>query len=85
VSAVCCSENGRTILYVGIRESGTAPLTFRAPPTGIAELPADVVVAGHRFESALISAVQRGTTAEDHSQGYALAEDAAACCAERLR
>jgi hypothetical protein len=61
---------------VGIRESGTAPLTFRAPPTGISELPADVVAAGRLFESALVSAVQRGTTAEDHSQGYALAEDA---------
>jgi hypothetical protein len=77
VSAVCCSENGRTILYVGVRESGTAPLSFRAAPTGDSELPADVMAAGRRFESALIGAVQRGTTAEDHSQGHALAEDAA--------
>jgi hypothetical protein len=77
VSAVCCSENGRTILYVGIREPGTQPLTFRTPPTGSSELPADILAAGRDFESALVTAVQRGASAEDHSQGYALAQDPA--------
>jgi hypothetical protein len=77
VSAVCCSENGRTLLYVGVREPGTQRLSFRAPPTGGFELPAEIVAAGRDFESALISAVQRGASAEDHSQGYALAEDSA--------
>ncbi len=77
LSPVCCSENGRTILYVGIRERGTAPIAVRPAPSGAARLPAEVVDAGRRFDSALRLAVQRGVTGEDHTSGYALAEDSA--------
>jgi hypothetical protein len=77
VSTVCCSETGRSTLYVGIREVGTPPMVFRAEPSGAARLPGDILAAGVRFESALVSAVQRGETAEDGSQGYSLAQDSA--------
>jgi hypothetical protein len=77
VSTVCCSDTGRTLLYVGIREVGTPPMVFRAVPSGAARLPGDILAAGVRFESALRRAVQRGETAEDGSQGYSLAQDAA--------
>lgn len=77
VSMVCCSETGRTLLYVGIREVGTPPVGFRAEPSGAARLPGDILAAGDRFESALRSAVQRGVTGEDGSQGYSLAQDSA--------
>lgn len=77
VSMVCCSETGRTLLYVGIREVGTPPTGFRAEPSGAARLPGDILAAGDRFEYALVSAVQRGATGEDDSQGYALAQDSA--------
>jgi hypothetical protein len=77
VSTVCCSETGRTFLYVGIREVGTPPMVFRAEPTGSARLPGDILAAGVRFESALMSAVKRGATAEDGSKGYSLALDSA--------
>jgi hypothetical protein len=77
VSSVCCSENGRTVLYVGIREVGTPPKMFRAEPNGAARLPRDILAAGVRFESALMSAVHRGATAEDGSHGYSLAQDSA--------
>lgn len=77
VSMVCCSETGRTILYVGIREAGTPPIGFRAAPSGAARLPDDILAAGDRFASALMSAVQRGVTGEDDSQGYSLAQDSA--------
>lgn len=77
VSMVCCSETGRTLLYVGIREVGTPPIGFRAGPSGTARLPGDILAAGDRFESALISAVRRGATGEDDSQGYSLAQDSA--------
>lgn len=77
VSMVCCSETGRTLLYVGIREVGTPPMAFRAEPTGAARLPGDILAAGERFESALMSAVRRGATAEDGSAGYSLARDSA--------
>jgi hypothetical protein len=75
ISTVCCGENSRPILYVGIRERGTRPITFRPAPAGAARLPADIVAAGSGFESALEKAVQRGVTGEDHSQGYWLAHD----------
>ena len=72
VSTVCCSETGRPLLYVGIREVGTPPMAFRARPRGAVRLPGDVLAAGMRFESALRSAVKRGATAEEDSQGYSL-------------
>ena len=77
VARVCCSENGGTMLYVGIREAGTPAVTYRAAPTGAARLPDEVVAAGEAFESALMSAVRRGAAQEDDSQGYSLAQDSA--------
>ena len=77
VATVCCSETGRPLLYVGIREVGVPPITFGAEPTGDARLPAEVVAAGARFEAALVDAVRRGAAEEDGAQGYALARDAA--------
>lgn len=77
VARVCCSEDGGAMLYVGIRETGTAAVTYRAAPTGAARLPGEVVAAGEAFEDALMSAVRRGAAEEDHSQGYSLAKDSA--------
>ncbi len=77
VARVCCADDGGTMLYVGIREAGTAPATFRAAPTGDARLPDEIVAAGAAFESALISAVRRGAAEEDDSLGYSLARDSA--------
>jgi len=77
VSAVCCSENGRTMLYVGIRERGTPALTFRTAPVRTVPLPAEVLAVEQRFDDALMSAMKRGVSGEDHSQGYSLAQDSA--------
>lgn len=77
VARVCCSEDGGTMLYVGIREAGTPAVTYRTAPTGAIRLPDEVVEAGAAFESALMSAVRRGAAEEDDSQGYSLARDPA--------
>lgn len=77
VARVCCSEDGGTLLYVGIREAGTPAVTYRAAPTGAARLPDEVVAAGEAFDAALMSAVRRGAAQEDDSQGYSLAGDSA--------
>lgn len=77
VARVCCSGDGGTMLYVGIREAGTPAMTYRAAPSGAARLPDEIVAAGAAFESALMSAVQRGAAEEDDSQGYSLARDSA--------
>jgi hypothetical protein len=65
------------MLYVGIRERGTAPIVFRPAPSGAARLPEEIADAGRRFDSALLRAVQRGVAGEDHTSGHALAEDSA--------
>jgi hypothetical protein len=77
VSRVCCSEDGGSMLYVGIREAGTAAATYRAAPAGAVRLPNEIVAAGAAFEAALVSAVQRGAAEEDDSLGYSLARDSA--------
>jgi hypothetical protein len=71
IDAVCC-EGGKTTLYVGIEESGTAALVFSPPPTGTIELP-EVIVRGYRdFETAFEGAIRAGDFAEDDSQGHSL-------------
>ncbi|CAA9368382.1 MAG: hypothetical protein AVDCRST_MAG68-5198 [uncultured Gemmatimonadetes bacterium] len=77
VAQVCCSEDGGTMLYVGIREAATPPTVRRPAPTGAARLPAEMVAAGAAFESALMSAVRRDAAGEDASRGYSLAQDSA--------
>jgi hypothetical protein len=77
VARVCCAEDGGTMLYVGIRETGTPALSYRAAPAGDARLPEEIVAAGAAFESALMSAVRSGNVEEDDSLGYSLARDSA--------
>jgi hypothetical protein len=74
INLVCC-DNGRAIIYVGIEKHGAATISYRTLPRGDARLAADVVRAGEDFSKALMEAVQRGDTAEDRSQGHALAHD----------
>lgn len=75
VSVVCCGEKGGALLYVGIRERDVPAPSFATAPRGPARLSSNVVALGDRFDRALMSAVQRGVTEEDVSQGYALGAD----------
>jgi len=72
VNFVCC-DDGRAIIYVGVEERSRSALHFRDPPVGAERLAADVVATGGEFDRALMAAVQRGTAAEDDSQGHSLA------------
>ena len=75
---VVCCDRGRAIVYVGIKERGTATRSFRAEPRGDARLAAGVVRAGDEFATALGLAVLRGDDGEDRSRGHALSDDPAA-------
>jgi hypothetical protein len=75
VAAPCCSETGRRLLYVGIRETATPAVTHRPAPRAEVRLPANVAELGAKFEEALRSAVLRGVVDEDQSLGYSLAQD----------
>jgi hypothetical protein len=71
-TAIVCCDGGRLLVYVGVEETGTPALPFRAPPKGSARLPADVVKAGDDYEKALTVALRAGDSAEDDSKGHAL-------------
>jgi len=76
-SHVCCLEDGRTSLYVGLPEVGAPPVVYNAAPQGTVRLPADVMRIFGRFDKDFWGAVKRGKSSEDDSQGYALFEDPA--------
>lgn len=75
-NGVCCND-GRMVLFVGIRETGATGMTFRPPPHGTARLPEDIVKAGADFERTFMAAVTRGEAEEDRSRGYSLMKDPA--------
>jgi len=76
INRVCCDE-GKTVLFVGIREKGTPSLQFRPAPQGKVRLPQDVAQAGDDIQKALSAAVIKGNFSEDDSQGHALSSDPA--------
>lgn len=75
LATVCCADDGGSLLYIGIREAGTAAITHRNAPTGSARLPAHIAQLGEAYTAALMNAVQRGVAGEDRSRGYALSQD----------
>ena len=74
IAIVCCNE-GKTVLFIGIREKGVPALQFRPVPQGKVRLPQDVVQAGDDLLKALSAAVLKGNSGEDESQGHALSND----------
>lgn len=74
VEIVCC-DHGKVILYVGIQERTAPGWRFMSAPDGSVRLPQEVVETGNKLDNAMTQSVQRGTTEEDDSNGYALAGD----------
>jgi hypothetical protein len=77
LNCVCCDE-GRTVLFVGIREKSVPPLTFRVSPTNVLALPPEAIELNRHFEIALQEAVKRGDAKDDLSQGHSLISDPSA-------
>jgi HEAT repeats len=72
---VACCEAGKVILYVGIREKGSRPNSFRHAPLGSVRLPERILQAGKEFQEYLEAAVLKGNLGEDYSAGHALSVD----------
>lgn len=72
LTLVCCTQDRKSILYVGIEESDTPCQKFQPAPTGSVRLSADVVSAGNDFDVAFHRSILKGNFAEDRSQGHAL-------------
>jgi len=67
---VCCTDDGRTLIYVGVQEHEAPGIRYNASPTGEVRLPADILAANDRFLNAHWKAVRTGQAGEDDSLGH---------------
>jgi len=72
LALVCCTQDRKSILYVGVEEADTPCEKFQPAPTGSVRLSEDVVTAGNDFEVAFRESILKGNFGEDDSQGHAL-------------
>lgn len=74
-SIVCCADSGKLILFVGIQETPLKHSMYRKPPNWNISLPSEITDAYNSFFDAFQSAVSRGVTGDDISQGHSLMAD----------
>ena len=74
INLVCCSDEGKSILFVGIAEVGAPVHGFNAAPTGSIRLPEDVVELRRAFGDTLMTAARLGKATEHDSAGHAFFE-----------
>jgi len=74
-SRVCCLPDGRSSLFIGLAEPGSAPNAYNPQPQGDSTLPKDVLRIFQQLDKHFVAAVKRGASQEDDSQGYALFDD----------
>jgi hypothetical protein len=72
LTLVCCTQNRKSILYVGIEEADRPCEKFQPAPTGSVKLTEDVLSAGSDYDVAFQKSILKGNFAEDDSQGHAL-------------
>jgi hypothetical protein len=75
LTLVCCTEDRKSILYVGVEEASTPCQKFQNAPTGNVRLTEGVLRAGSDFDAAFHKSILKGNFAEDDSQGHALDDD----------
>jgi hypothetical protein len=71
IAPVCCDDEGNWIIFIGL--SGKT-IRYNHPPGSPARLPENILNLYERFTNLLMEGLQKGSFAEDSSQGYALAE-----------
>jgi hypothetical protein len=74
ISSVCCLENGRYTVFVGVAEPGTPAVSYNPRPTTDARMPVEIDKLFQRMDADLYDAVRKNQAGEDDSQGYALAK-----------
>ena len=77
LTGVCCDPRGKTMVFVGIAESGAPQMTYRPSPTGSIRLPAEIVARDSVFGVRLLEAVRAGRGAEADSGGHEFFVDSA--------
>lgn len=75
-SLICCDDIKHSrMLYIGIREKGTKPFSYRPAPKGKIRLPAAIVKTENDLFEAIKQAVLKNDAVEDQSQGHSLANN----------
>src|SRR5687767_9653438 len=72
LNMVCCTNEGKTMLYIGIREKGSPKMRFRSAPNGAVRLTDEIIKIGRELEEAHERAVLKGDIAEDRAGGHSL-------------
>jgi hypothetical protein len=77
VAAVCCTSDGRLLVFIGIPGNSYKAFAYDPAPTGRARVSNDLVRLYERLGDAISAAVQKGGDAasEDRSNGYAITRD----------
>jgi len=79
VAIICCDDQRREVLFVGIAGASYSPFPYNPEPTGTLRLGRDAHRLADAADKALEKAVRRGGdgTSEDDSAGYAMFKDPA--------
>ncbi|MBL7698583.1 MAG: HEAT repeat domain-containing protein [Chitinophagaceae bacterium] len=71
-AVICCDNNERYVLFVGIAETDSSVFTFRKSPTLKIKLPDAYTNAYEHFERRMNEAMLSGQATDDWSNGYSL-------------
>ncbi len=79
VVAICCTEHGHSVLFIGLPGKSTRTFRLNPKPEGAARLSREFLALDAKLQEARNAAVKKGGDAaqEDDSQGYALSRDPA--------
>ncbi|HYH16526.1 MAG TPA: HEAT repeat domain-containing protein, partial [Flavisolibacter sp.] len=72
IEAVCCTEDNKEIVFIGISESSASQPSYRKAPTQPLHLPAVMKATYDSLMSTIMDAVKSGQAEEDLSQGHSL-------------
>lgn len=72
ITRVCCLEDGRSTIFVGLAEPDAPPVRYNPEPAGDIKLPTEAHRLFVQLEKDSIAAVKNGDAGEDDSDGYAL-------------
>ncbi len=75
IARVCCDENGRSMIYIGVAGSSSVALQHKPAPKGEDRLPVEALKLNQETEDASRKALLAGHAQQDHSNGYALSID----------
>ena len=75
VTAVCCDDRGRLIVYIGLPGKWVQQSLYNPSPRGSDRLPSAALKVQRDVEKAWLNAMKKGVSGEDDSKGYALSLD----------